>query len=276
MRSNGIIQQLFTIWRSSIVLKFSPFHLTSSFSVLCFPRYMQSIKVILLLLVFSVTSRQAKSQFWEIFLEPLFIEGMYYGLFGSPNEPTWQETTFASYPYDLAETGLFLPVDLEGDQHRFFLSSHFQNDEKNTSGGLFQLRYHPISLLLVEANHLQLFENQSNDMGNNVGITSFSINYNRLRHPKIHIWWGGGGLWKSGDNRDGTPILNFGLNYYFKEPLSLYFDYKMGTLNEEFAFLWQARMQMHIRRFVIYGGFQQMDLDDLDLSSWIIGGGFYF
>ena len=81
-------------------------------------------------------------------------------------------------------------TELEGDKSRAQVLLHFQNDEKSISGGLFQVKYAPISLLTLEAYRLQLFDSQKDDLSENVNITGFNVNYNRLRHHKIHAWWG--------------------------------------------------------------------------------------
>lgn len=220
-----------------------------------------------------------QAQFWELLLEPLFFEGIYYAVVAGPNEPKWQETTFASFPYDSPKAGLFLPTTLIGDQSRFHAVAHFQNNERQTTGGYLQIKYAPISLLTAEASYLQLFD-KSDDVTNKLGITSFNLSYNRLRHHRIHFWWGVGGLFlKESENtfEDNKAFtVNLGFNYYFKKPLSLYVETQMGEMNDSFGAVSQARIQVHLERYLLYAGYQDINFGDFEYGSLAIGGGIYF
>ncbi len=237
---------------------------------------MRLLRNFILVFFLSLYSIAVSAQFWEALLEPLFVEGFWYTFIGSPDEPRWYETTFAAYPYDLQESGLFLPTDLEGDKSRGQIALHFQNDEKSISGGFFQAKYAPISLFTIEAYRLQLFDNQKADRSENIKITGFNANYNRLRHHKIHAWWGLGGVWMDADENSSSPSFNMGANYFFKDPLSLYGTIQFARLNEQLATLGELRIQVHLRRFLLYGGYHSFQNGDLSISSWTIGGGIYF
>lgn len=241
---------------------------------------MKTINKILLIGIFQLLSfSPATAQFWELLFEPFIFEGIYTAIIAGPNEPTWRETTFASFPYDAPNSGLFLPTTLEGDQSRFHAVLHFQNNERTLSGGLVQIKYAPISLLTLEGNYLHLF-GQDDDVSENIGITYFNLSYNRLRHHRIHCWWGFGGIFLKdqrmpvSDNK--TFSFNLGLNYYFKEPMSLYLETQMGNINEAFGALSQARLQVHLDRFLIYAGYQDVNFGDLEYNGIAIGGGIYF
>ena len=237
---------------------------------------MPSLKKYSLLLSFSIISFSTSAQFWEIILEPLFIDGFWYLFVTSEDEPTWRETTFASYPYDLRGSGLFLPTTLEGDNSRWNINLHFQNDENSLTGGFFQVKYSPISLVSIETHRLQLFDSEKDEGAENINITSFSLIYNRLRHHKVHAWWGIGGIWMDADDNSASPSFNMGINYYFADPLSLYGEVQYADLNGELATIAQARIQVHLRRFLIYGGYHYINNGDLNIGSWVMGGGVYF
>ena len=38
----------------------------------------------------------------------------------------------------------------------------------------------------------------------------------------------------------------------------------------------ELRIQVHLRRFVIYGAYRNLENGELDVSSWAIGGGVIF
>jgi len=234
------------------------------------------MKNFLLLSVLLGNSLSVTAQVWEVLLETFLIDGFWYTMIESPEEPKWHETTFASYPYDLRENGLFLPPDLEGDQSRVNINLHFQNDESNISGIFGRIKYSPISLLTLETSRLQYFDSGKPDDTENVNLTSASLIYNRLRHHKIHAWWGIGGLWLDADENAGSFSFNAGANYFFKDPISLYGEAIFAGLNDEFAALVQARIQVHLRRYLFYGGYHHTNIGVINIGSWIIGGGVYF
>ena len=238
-----------------------------------------SLKYLLILQFAILSYAPIKAQFWQLLLEPVFIEGIYYAVIAGPNEPTWKETTFASFPYDSPEAGLFLPTTLVGDKSRFEGVAHFQNNERRTSGGFVQLKYSPISLLTTEVSHLQIFD-QSDDQTNRIGFSSFNLSYNRVRHHRIHFWWGLGGLFLSESQQtvadDKAFVVNAGFNYYFKKPLSLYVETQMGEINDRFGALSQARIQVHLERYLIYAGYQDINFGEFEYGSLAIGGGIYF
>jgi hypothetical protein len=225
---------------------------------------------------FCFSSQLASAQVLEVLVEAFLIDGFWYTLVESPDEPHWTETTYASYPYDLRGSGLYLPLDLEGDQSRFNLNFHFQNNEEGRSGAFAQIKYAPISLLTIEANRLQYYEADKPEGVENINLTSFSILYNRLRHHKIHAWWGVGGVWLDDEENSSSPTFQFGANYFFTDPLSLYGEVQISGLNSEVATIVQGRIQVHLRRFLIYGGYHHVDIGDLEIGSWMIGFGAYF
>jgi len=204
---------------------------------------LKNIVIIGFLQLLSTASLTA--QFWELLLEPFFIEGFWTAIVAGPNEPSWQETTFASFPYDEPKSGLFLPTTLVGDDSRFHAVTHFQNNERGLSGGLVQLKYAPISLFTIEGNYLHLF-GEEDAIKENIGLTYFNVSYNRLRHHRIHCWWGLGAIFLQNHNEpvsdNKTFSFNLGVNYYFKEPLSLYLESQMGNINDNFGSVSQARV----------------------------------
>lgn len=234
------------------------------------------MKKVIIFLFFVCFWTKTHSQVWQVLFDAFFIDGIWYTLVETSDEPRWYETTYASYPYDLRGSGLFLPTDLEGDKARASFNLHFQNNENSLSGVFGQLKYSPISLLTIEGNRLQYFDADKEPNSENLNLTAFSILYNRLRHHKIHAWWGLGGIWLDDDENNSAPTFNTGFNYFFKDPISLYGDMLLTSLNDEVAAILQIRVQVHLRRFNIYGGYHYADLNGNTIGSWVLGSGVYF
>lgn len=218
----------------------------------------------------------ASAQFWQAVAESLLLDGFWYVLVETPEEPKWQETTFASYPYDLRGSGLFLSPDFEGDQRRVNFNFQFQSTQNDILGAYAQIKYSPISLLTVNAARMQYFDAEKEPSAENLNVTSVSLLYNRLRRPKIHAWWGLGGIWLDQDENTGSASFVMGGNWYFTDPISLYGETQYGLSNGNLIALSELRLQLHLRRYLIYGGFNRTRIGDLRMDSWMIGGGVYF
>ena len=128
-------------------------------------------------------------------------------------------------------------------------------------------------------NYLQLFDKEQG-ANNRIGLTSFSFSYNRLRHHRIHFWWGVGGIFikERENNLEDTRAvtLNVGVNYYFKKPLSLYGTMQMGEINDTFGAVSEARIQVHLERYLLYAGYQDINFGDYEFSGVALGAGIYF
>lgn len=237
---------------------------------------MNRFKQQFLMIVFSISSFTVSAQVWQVLVESLLLDGFWYILVETPEEPKWYETTFASYPYDLRGSGLYLSPNYEGDQSRVNINFQFQSTQDDLLGAYAQIKYSPISLLTVEATRMQYFDIEKEPSVENLNVTSVALLYNRLRRPKIHAWWGLGGIWLDQEENTGSTSVNLGVNWYFTEPISLYADAQYGFADGEFTALSQIRLQLHLRRYLVYGGFNRTRIGERRLDSWMIGGGIYF
>ena len=50
----------------------------------------------------------------------------------------------------------------------------------------------------------------------------------------------------------------------------------MGEINDRFGAMSQARIQVHLERYLIYAGYQDINFGDFEYGSLAIGGGIYF
>ncbi len=196
-------------------------------------------------------------------------------LFGFPDEPRFDEIDFSKFPYEDGRNGLYRPFGEEGFRMRGQFITHFQNNEDALSGAFFQLKFSPTRFLTLDVNHLQLFEVREGET-DKLGITNFALEYNRIRLPRIHIWWGGGLMVLEGDQNYGSPSVVAGTTIFIKKPLSFYADVQAGWPNAVPAQQFQVRMQIHVKRYLFYGGYQGLKIGRKHQASWTMGTGFYF
>lgn len=197
-------------------------------------------------------------------------------LFGFENEPSARFVGFNEYPYADAANGLYLPVDESGRRIRTQLTAHIQNNEDAVYGGYFQVKFSPNRYLTLDVNHLHLFETLEDQEYDRFSISNFQMQVNRIRHPKLHLWWGGGVMLLSGDQLYGGPAMSGGFTWFFKRPLSLHAETQIGLPNGVFARQHQVRMQVHLDRFMIYAGYQGFKAGSTGVPNWSLGSGMWF
>ncbi len=184
---------------------------------------------------------------------------------------------FAEYPYDTPYSGLYRPAGDLGFRSRVYAGMHFLNNEQNLSGGFMQVKYSPIRALTVEFNHLQLFESiEGQKELELLGFSTLAAHYNRLRHHRIHAWWGVGLSQMSGQQRYGGPSLLAGTTIFIKRPLSLHLEGQAMWLNTVAVQFYQARIQAHVKRFQIYAGYKGILVDGNHFPAWTLGTGVWF
>lgn len=202
-----------------------------------------------------------------------------YGLmFGFEGERYPNEIEFARYPYEKENEGIYREIDEVGYRIRSEFNFHFQSNGDNLYGGYGQLKFSPWRFMNFEINHLQLVESFDNqgDKTDQLAITNMSIQFNRIRHHRIQGWWGLGAMLLNGERNYASPSFVAGTTIYFMKPLSLYLDTQIGIPNGTVATQTQARLQVHLDRFKIYGGYQGTRIGGLFEPNWTLGAGIHF
>ena len=201
-----------------------------------------------------------------------------YGLFfGFQHELRPNEKAFNEFPYADGRSGLFLPEMQEGRFGRLQLLGHFQNNEDNLYGAYFQAKFYPDRFWIIDANHLELFETFDRQEGvDRLSMTNFNVQFNRVHHPKFNLFWGAGLMLVNGENNYGSPSLSGGFTWYFKKPLSLHAESQIGWPNGSYARQHQARMQVHLDRFMVYAGYQGTKVGGVGVANWAMGTGVWF
>ena len=199
-------------------------------------------------------------------------------LYGFDGEMPANYVGYNDYPYADGESGLYLPPNYEPEKHMSMqLTAHLQTDEDAVYGGYFQAKFSPNRALSLDVNRLQFLETLEGGGNDHLSFTNFNLAYNRVHHAKFQLWWGGGlMLLDGGDVMYGSPSVNAGFTWYFKKPLSLYADTQLGAPNGVYARQNQVRMQVHLKQFMIYAGYQGSKVGDVGLPNWAMGTGVWF
>ncbi len=229
--------------------------------------------------------RNNDNSIWVDLLFDLAWEPLWWLIYRGPSETPANYVEFNDYPYADGENGLYLPPDYFADKPMSLqLTAHLQTDQDAVYGGFFQAKWSPNRAITLDVNHLQLLETLDDNNGagsstDQFAITNLNIAYNRVHDAKFQLWWGAGLMLLNGGGNDvlyGSPSFNTGLTWYFKRPLSLYADTQIGYPNGAFARQNQVRMQVHLKQFMIYAGYQGTKVGDVGLPNVAVGTGVWF
>ena len=222
-------------------------------------------------------SNDSDALFW---IDLFFDFGFYptYGLlFGFDGEPHPGDVGFNAYPYADESAGNYLPVEWGGKDMRLQITTHIQTNEDAVFGGFIQAKFSPIRFLTLDVNHLRLFETlEDGESTDQLSITNFNLQVNRVRQPKLDLWWGGGLMLIDRELMYGSPSVSGGLTWYFKRPLSLHAETQMGWPNGVFSRQNQVRIQYHFDRFAFSAGYQGTKIGSLGIPNWTVGSSVYF
>ena len=199
-------------------------------------------------------------------------------LFGFEGEPRAADTEFTSYPYDLYDDGRYRPIGEVGRKMNTKAQLLLQSNERDIFGGLAQIQFSPISTITLDLNHRQLFEGDVLSEAEKIGITNFTFQYNRLRNRRFNLWWDVGlSRYEERDESDWGISGGLGFSWFFKQPLSLHTGYRYHEFLDAGAGLssFNIRMQLHLKKYFISGGYQNLG-NRISINTWLMGGGMYF
>ena len=224
------------------------------------------------------------NDFWLELIFQIAWEPTWWLFYGGPNETRPNYVGYNDFPYADGENGLYLPPEFEPVKEMSLqLTGHLQTDEDAVYGGYFQAKFSPNRAISLDVNRLQLLETLDDANGgtsiDHFSITNLNLAYNRVHHSKFQLWWGAGLMLLNGGGNEilyGSPSFNGGFTWYFKKPLSLYADTQLGVPNGVFARQNQLRVQIHLKQFMVYAGFQGTKVGDVRLPSVAVGSGVWF
>jgi|GEM_PF-1224054 len=221
---------------------------------------------------------------WGDLILNLVFEPTWWLIYGFPGERPANYVGFNDYPYADDRSGIYLPPDYEPTKRmNLQFVGHLQTDQDAVYGGFLQAKWSPNRALSLDVNHLQLLETLDGPKGetttDHFAITNFNLAYNRVHHSRFQLWWGGGLMLVNGGGNEvlyGSPSVNLGFEWFIKRPLSLHADTQIGAPNGVYARQNQVRLQMHLKRFMVYAGYQGVKVGDVGLPSVAVGSGVWF
>ncbi|QHI36692.1 hypothetical protein IMCC3317_20570 [Kordia antarctica] len=177
---------------------------------------------------------------------------------------------FYEYPYSDGSHGEYslFTQDYPLKRNQFIISNTFFASGKEFYGNDLKLNFRFIPLLGVEASHLRFFERTPKV---ELGVTSFMINYYRVREKYVTAYWGIGAT-HVGNGVDETGLAyQIGVDVYLKKPFSLGVFWKQSLINDSSVDEFKLLARYHMKRFSIHGGFNHYQLGSVSINAMGFG-----
>ncbi|EDP97667.1 hypothetical protein U8527_04940 [Kordia algicida OT-1] len=203
------------------------------------------------------------------YFDSVFVEIAYQAtlgiLFGE-----MQPRYFFEYPYSDGLHGeyAFPGEDVPLKRSQLIISNTFFASGKEFYGNDLKLNFRFIPIFGVEASHLHFFEQ---DPKVELGVSSFMLNYYRVREQNVTAYWGVG-ITHVGNGVDDTGFAyQVGVDVYLNKPISLGASWKQSLINDSSIDEFKLLARYHMKRLSLHGGFHNYKLGSVSINAMGFG-----
>ncbi|WP_075340474.1 hypothetical protein [Tenacibaculum agarivorans] len=222
----------------------------------------------------STTTRSSNSSsedddpsFFELFFESFVLELAYYTTlgvaFGSADY-----TEINPYPYYNGDGEYTRDFHDDTQSVNFKIGANYLASRVN--GLEFNAVFKPLPIIGLEFSHVN-FSEKTLLNSESLPISSFNVNYYRVREDHFSLWWGIGGTYV-GDSVDTWGFsYNLGLDVYPVKPISLHVGWKQSFINDDKVNVFKSQVKYHIRKTALYTGYHNFRLGSETVSGLVLG-----
>lgn len=216
--------------------------------------------------------------FGEFFISIFW--GLSYGvLFETPVEQEYRasKASFTKYPYYNTNKGNYAYDS--GENTTLFKATI--SDRYIVQNGKFYGNHLTAELFFaqrisVEADYLQLWEDNTNFGNNTLAMYQFLAKYHRVRTERFNAWWGLGATYVDGEVDKTGFTYGLGAELFFANPLSIETSFVQTFINEQTVNQFEALLNYHLGRYKVSGGYEYLKLGNQDFSMFSVGVGVSF
>ena len=208
----------------------------------------------------------------------VFLYSSYYTLIESPFEVKYRASraSITKRPYHSSKKGNYT---YEGgkdlDIFRTELSTRYIHNNSKLKGMHLNTNLRFMKRLGLEANVLQLWENNTNFGTDNLAIYTLLAKYYRIRTEKFDAWWGLGTSYVDGKvNRFGFTY-GLGTELFFIKPLSLKLNFNQTFINSEAINKFNGLLNYHVNQYKLIGGYEHLKIGTEGFSNVTLGIGLF-
>lgn len=203
------------------------------------------------------------------YFDSVFIEIAYHATIGILLGEM-ESRYFYEYPYSDGSHGEYslFTQDVPLKRSQFIISNTFFASGKEFYGNDLKLNFRFAPLVGIEVSHLYFFEQNPKV---ELGVSSFMINYYRVREKNVTAYWGIGATYV-GNGVDETGLAyQVGIDVYLNKPFSLGASWKQSLINDSSVDEFKLLVRHHRKRFSFHGGFHHYKLGSVSINAMGVG-----
>ncbi len=185
-------------------------------------------------------------------------------------------TLLSLHPYEDEKSGNYHrnpAFDPLLSRRELFLNYHIEGND--IYGGNLEFRYRVVKSFFAEVSYALYLEPIDGET-DALHFYNISANYDRIRFTNWNLWWGVGLMGVNRTKNQTGFSFQVGTEIYPVKPIGISGYFRIAQIGETTTSMAQFRLNLHVRRFVPYTGFQQLQIGGISIRSFILGGGIYF
>ncbi len=203
----------------------------------------------------------------------------YYAFFETDIETNHAASSAAmtKYPYLNSKKGNYSYS--EGEETTIFktkISNRYIVENSKISGIRLNADLQFLARFGVEAEYLQLWEENTNFDNNSLALFTTMAKYHRVRTEKFDAWWGLGATYVDGDVNEWGFTYGAGAELFFAKPFSLETNFYQAFINERTVDKFAALLHYHFDRYKFSGGYEYLKIGRPNFSMFSVGLGVSF
>jgi opacity protein-like surface antigen len=209
----------------------------------------------------------------------IFVYSIYYAAIESPPEMENKASRafITKYPYYNSNKGNYDYTWSEDiNIFRTDMSARYISENTRLKGMHLNLEMRFLKRLAIEADYLQLWENNPNFGTDNLAIYTTLAKYNRIRTEKIDAWWGLGASYIDGSVNKFGFTYGLGAEWFFAKPISAEVNFNQTFINSETVNKFDGLLNYHFKEYKIIGGYEHIKIGSQNFSTMTLGVGMCF
>ncbi|MFL1012515.1 hypothetical protein [Flavisericum labens] len=155
------------------------------------------------------------------------------------------------------------------------LSGRYISENNRLKGTHLNLEMRFLKRVSLEADYLQLWENNPNFGTDNLAIYSMIAKYHRVRTEKFDAWWGLGASYIDGTVNEFGFTYGLGAEWFFAKPLSAEIKFNQTLINSETVNKFNGLLNYHHNQYKFTGGYERLKIGSQGFSMITLGVGIY-
>lgn len=208
------------------------------------------------------------------FFAPIIEDIVFYAFYGALiGNSEYRQLT--PYPYYNNSKGEYLLANNNPSKNSNFKIGVNQLFNSDINALELNANYRFIPILGIEVSHLN-FSERSIQGKAYLDVTSFMLNYYRIREQSISLWWGMGASYVGNKIDTWGFTYNIGTEIFPFKPVSLYTNYKQSFINANNINQFKFQVKYHIKNVALYTGYHTNELGSENVSGLILGAAYTF